>query len=187
MSCTTYATQPAVSIGCTTCPTCCQVSLQKRVPERIPVCLDWAHRLDCGGIWTLRSVAHTVKNKDGTSLLIPAHNAANAYALGAQVNVGGAIYTANVAILAGGPSPLDVGQTVWTAAGTTATDLYIPFNTDSKPQEWIDAKAVRTTALVQGGVHDTEYRVEAVATFRDCEGRTIELWDCALVKSENCN
>ncbi len=177
---------PNVSV-CGACPTCCSKTLRKRIPERIPVCLDWAHRLECSGIWTLKSVRHVIKHKDGSQLAIPAHDPSRAYATGAQVSVGAAIYEAKSDVLVGGNAPLAVGQTEWGLQPAPMTDLFIPHDTDNAPSEWVDRTNVQTTVLVEAGLDDTEYRVEALATFKNCDGKTATYWDCALVSVENCD
>jgi hypothetical protein len=68
----------------------------------------------------------------------------------------------------------------------TKVDAYVPVDTDRKPLEWVSAGPVQTTALLEAGVADTDYRVEAMATFRHCDGHEIHLWDCVTVKIADC-
>lgn len=180
----TCVTSPLAVVGsCGTCPTCCSVTVGKRTPERIPVCIEWSHRLDCAAPWALKSVKHTVKLNTGESLTHPQYDPSSAYSNGETVSFGGKWYTASGSVSAG-TAPLPASES-WVEGGTN-DDLYVALDNDNDFQEWVDKRAVSTTVLLGGGVNDTDYRVEAVATFRDCEGHTIELWDCARVKVLDC-
>jgi hypothetical protein len=184
MSCGVMPAYPVVST-CGTCPTCCSTTVQKRSVEKRPICLPWAHRLDCGGVWTLKSVTHVVKQATGASLVFPAWDATKAYAIGDKVSVGAAVYEAT-AVTTPGQTPWGAGAP-WALTADVNADLFVSLDTDRKAVEWIDKSAVSTNAIVEGGVAETDYRVEAMATFRDCEGREVQFWDCVTVKVINCN
>lgn len=183
-SCYPTPMPPPISISaCNTCSTCCSTTVGKRTVEKSVVCLPWHHRLTCGGVWTLRKVVHSIKMPTGASLATKPYDSATSYAAGDVVQHGGRVFTA--AAPTAGIAPLPANA-MWTDTGASA-DLFIALDTDSLAMEWIDKQQVATFVTVQGGESDTDYRVEAMATFRDCDGHEIELWDCALVKVLDCS
>lgn len=176
------AYMPVVS-ACGTCPTCCATTVFKRTVEKKEFYLPWAHKLNPG--WTLKSVVHTVKSATGASLTQPAYDINASYVVGATVGVNDKLYVSTAAVLPA-QAPWIVGSP-WTLQVTTKTDLYIVLDTDNKATEWIDKPGVATWAIVSGGIKETDYRVEAMATFRDCEGREVQFWDCVTVSIKDCN
>lgn len=174
---------PAVLIsGCDTCPQTCSLVVLKRTVERVVAVLPWHHRLDFwAGKWTLKSVKHTVKQPTGASLAVPAYDPTLAYAAGKQVSVGTAIYQAPGGGILAGVAPWTVGNG-WVLQSGLSADVYVPLDTDHLPTAWVDKQKINSSVILEGGAADTDYRVEAMATFKDCEGREIQLWDCILVR-----
>lgn len=176
---------PSVVSVCGTCPTCCSVATNKRAIEKIQIAMPWHHRLPQFGQWKLRSAKHTVKQQTGSSLTQPAYDLTASYIVGATVAVGSAVY---VCAVASGPaqSPWLVPAN-WTLQPAAKTDLYVTLDTDFVAEEWISDVQVASYALVTAGVDDTSYRVEVEATFRDCDGRLMSLWDCIQVNVIDCD
>jgi hypothetical protein len=153
--------------------------------ETINIALPWAHRLDSGGSWSIKSIVHTVKTQTGASLTHPAYDITKAYVLGNTVAVESVVYiAANAAPV--GQAPW-IAPALWTAQAVAKTDLYITLDNDNLADQWVEKGTIASYALVAGGVDDTSYRVEAMATFKDCDCREIQLWDCVQVNVGNCN
>lgn len=189
MSCATPLPAPVVLSICGTCPTCCSMTYAKRVQEKIAVTMPWHHRLPTdGSVWRLKRVVHTVKTSTGASLAAPQYDPTATYTTSAEVSYGGKLYTAaqNVPVSKPPMTANGVDTVYWTAGGDNP-HLYITLDGDGAHEQWVKKDLVASNVLVAGGADDTDFRVEIKATFKDeCEGREIELWDCALVKVLNC-
>lgn len=171
---------------CGTCEQCCSSVQTKRAVEKKALQpIKWAHRLpEPAGSWTLKKVKHTIKGETGSPLLRTQYDPTQAYNSGVTLAVGTAIYQTT--------APVSAGQTPATHPGSyaiqvgTNTEPFIAYQSDYKRDEWIDPLMRATHVVVVGGDNGTSYRVEAEATFRNCDGIEQVLWDCVLLEVADC-
>ena len=172
--------------GCGTCEQCCSSVQTKRAVEKKALQpVKWLARLPEPVLsWTLKKVKHTVMTETGSALLRPQYDPSLAYAGGVTLSVGTAIYQTTGAVAAG-QTPVSNPGLFALQAGTNE-DLFVSYQPDFKRDEWIDPAMRATHVVVQGGQNGTSYRVEAEATFRNCDGFEQVLWDCILVDVKDC-